>query len=282
MVSVLVCGLLAACTPFPRAELTTYSQTFAAFQEVSGTVLDIVAPYERMAIRPSTFTTEDCPAGGVLSPDPFCYEIRDVFATIGDPPLVGSYRDLIEVIARYNAILVAYSDGVSLRFIQQDLDGFAAGVAAASADAAADLTGVITDLTPAAEQLTGYSDRQSLLALLNQTFPKVDAAFAALARESGALFSNVATGTTGAVRLGGNRQTLAARRTELRNVIANWTVLIDETRGLLQDMNFALNNPDNLEVRLRNLQDEAIPVNAGFEVLRRQLAELGTAGSLAP
>jgi hypothetical protein len=54
--------------------------------------------------------------------------MRDAYADIGDPPLVAAYRNLADVILRFNRLLIAYADGISGRLLAQDLDGLSASV----------------------------------------------------------------------------------------------------------------------------------------------------------
>ena len=72
--------------------------------------------------------------------------MRDAYADIGDPPLVGAYRNLSNVVLRFNTLLVAYADGISDRLLKRDLDRLSTSV---------------TDLTrpPTARVLLSLSDR---------------------------------------------------------------------------------------------------------------------------
>ncbi|MEO9514522.1 MAG: hypothetical protein ABJH45_18845 [Paracoccaceae bacterium] len=279
---VLAVGFLVACTPLPKAELNAYARTFEAFENVSNKVLDIVAPYERAATRKTNYTTTDCPMDQprVLSNDPFCHQIRDAFATIGDPPLVKSYRNLISIIARFNVIVIAYSNGVSLQFIKQDVDEFSNIVGVFGATATAEFTELVDELTPLVQQSSNIRDRRELQIFLTANFETVEAAFQRMAIQSGALYTNVDTGTLRLIGEGGvNRKALESRRRELRSILANWTVLIEETQDLLQGMEFAISNPENLEVRIRNLAENSFEVFAGFEALNAQTAAIGTDGA---
>jgi hypothetical protein len=73
----------------------------------------------------SVIIARPCRAFGT---DPYCYELRDGYADIGDPPLVGAYRNLANVILRFNTLLVAYSDGISGRLLRQELEGFSSSI----------------------------------------------------------------------------------------------------------------------------------------------------------
>ncbi len=271
------------CTPPPTAELSAYRQTFVAFEAASDAVLNVVAPYERAALRASgaerSCNDEEPLHRGNLA---FCYGARDAFATIGDPPLVGSYRNLIEVIARFNTIVIAYSEGVSFRFISQDLEEFSKSVDAfASSSVSEFVSAQITNSGRFLERASDLSDRPALLEFLHETYPIVDEAFLVMAVQSARLVGTIETGTsvlTGEQpALGGQ---LVARSLEVRSIIANWTVVLDETRQALEGMGFALTNPENLEVRIRNIGDDAFQLNLGFEAIQRQITELGAGNAL--
>jgi len=271
-----------SCTPLPRAEVAAYQQTFDAFRSVSMSVLDIVAPYERAATRKRSYTASDCPGETdvVLSQDPFCYGIRDQFATIGDPTLVGSYRNLIEVVYRFNTIITAYSDGISIRFLKQDAEEFAALAGPFLAGASETVSGAVDSATPLATQAANLSDRNELLVFLAENHARVTSAFEEMALRSGRLYGTVNSGTAVLTANDpGLRATLNPRRQEIRTIIANWTVLIDETKDMFETMQFALSNPNNLEVRLRNLDETTFEVRAGFATLEGQIAAIGSNGA---
>ena len=78
----------------------------------------------------------------------------------------------------------------------------------------------------------------------------------------------------------GADQALVTRRKEIRRLIANWTVLLDDTRRLLRELKAAIEVPDGLETQLRNL-DSAVKARVDTSVLKREIATLGTP-ALAP
>lgn len=273
---------VAGCTPLPTAELNAYVRTFQTFDEVSNDVLDLIVPYERAGTRRTNYTSANCPDDqpNVLVNDPFCYGIRDAFATIGDPALVNSYRNLIETVVRFNAIIVAYAEGTSFRFVQQDVDAFSNAIGVLGATATREFTGLTAALQPVAAQSLALRDRRALQDFISANVGLVETVFAEMALQSGALYANVDSGTQYLIAVGaGNTAALRSRRGELRNIIANWTVLIDQTRDLLQGMEFAIANPDNLSVRLRNLGGETFEVSADFRALRDQISAIGTGGA---
>ncbi len=267
-----------ACTPFPKAELNSYTKSYALFEEVSNDVLDLVIPYERISSRSQSAASEKCLHGGVLSGDPYCYEIRDSFATIGDPKLVDSYRNLLAVIGRYNAILLAYSDGATMKFIQQDLDGLTGLLGGVGDSVATELVTAFSGIKPVSSKISAVKDRHTLGLFLVDSHALVDTAFVALSQNTNALYANVSTGTAKAkAKRGANVAALNSRRKEIRDIIANWTVLMDENRKLLGELKFAIENQNNIEVRLRNLSDDALPVHAGLQTLKGQISNLGAA-----
>ena len=313
----------AACAPLPRVELAAYTASYAETREITDSVLDIVVPYERVVIRyairnrrvvtvaddvpdnidPSLFKNPDevrkvtftravvvrnpC-AERSAGPDPFCYELRDAYANIGDPPLVGSYRRLADVIARYNALLVAYSDGASGRLLASDLAALNSAVGKISeaapitnvAGAATFVSGfnaVVGRFAPIAEQTGTLADRERFRRFLLDNYPAIDEAIRLMARNSAILYENVAVGTNlFRIRSRTSSTALKSRRREIRNLIANWTVLLDESRRLLGELYVAMENPNGLESRLRNLNESAVQARIDTSTIKKQIAELGT------
>lgn len=115
-VAALAAPLLTACTSLPTAELTAYTTAYSDTQGITNSVLDIVAPYERITIRyanmaagtgvsmPSSLPP---PCADPIDPsNPYCYDTRLGYADIGDPPLVAAYRRLSDVVAKFNSLMV--------------------------------------------------------------------------------------------------------------------------------------------------------------------------------
>jgi len=230
---------------------------------------------------------------GVGGADPFCYEMRDAYADIGDPPLVGAYRNLSNVVLRFNTLLIAYADGISGRLLERDLDVLSASVTELSQIApimsisgvgafTAGFSGVVTGLKPIAGIAGRITDRVQLRDFLLQNYAVVDEAIALLAMNSVELYANVAVGTNLYRRMSapGADQALVTRRKEIRRLIANWTVLLDDTRRLLRELKAAIEVPDGLETQLRNL-DSAVKARVDTSVMKREIATLGTP-ALAP
>jgi hypothetical protein len=66
------------------------------------------------------------------------------------------------------------------------------------------------------------------------------------------------------------------RRREIRRLIANWTVLLDDNRRLLRELKFAIENSDGLETRLRSLNDSTVVARIDTSAIKKQIATLGT------
>jgi hypothetical protein len=98
-----------------------------------------------------------------------------------------------------------------------------------------------------------------------------------MAENSEQLYANVAVGTLNfEVKVpGSNTQALNARQREIRRLIANWTVLLDDIRVLLSELKTAVEVPNGLETRLRNL-DSTMKARIDTSTLKKQIATLGT------
>ena len=125
-------------------------------------------------------------------------DMRDGFADIGDPPLVGAYRNLANVILRFNTLLVAYSDGISGRLLRQEIEGFTSSINEISKLApitnisgagtfAASFTGIVNSLLPIADLAGGVVDRAQLRTFLLDNYEIVDQALLLMAQNSSKL-----------------------------------------------------------------------------------------------
>ncbi len=303
----------------PRVELVSYISAYSETHKITNDILNIVIPYERIVIRYAaerrtrtissaqvdptcvpelqengckkrkTYKTEivvlesTC-LNGYRGPDQFCYELRDGFADIGDPPLVGAYRNLSKTIARFNAILAAYADGVSIKFIQQELSILSSDIVElgknpyfSTSSAEAWIGDFVKNFLPLAKLALDVRDRAQLKEFLVDNYKIVDFAMENMVVNSPALYANVAVGTNlynGAPSTVDIRS-MKKRRKAIRKIVANWTVVLDDSRQLLSALKFAIDNPNNLEVRLRNLDEPSVTVRSNVEVLKKQIAELG-------
>jgi hypothetical protein len=224
----------------------------------------------------------------VTGSDPYCYEMRDGYADIGDPPLVGAYRNLANVVLRFNTLLIAYADGVSGRLLQQELGALSSAVTELSK--ASPITGIsgaaafatsfdalVNGLAPIVTITGRFIDRSELRNFLLANYDVVDEALILMAKGSVNLYANVAIGTNNFRRLvaPGADRALLVRRREVRRLISNWTVLLDDTRRLLGELRLAVETSDGLETRLRNLEG-AVQARIDTSAVRKQIATLGT------
>ena len=235
----------------------------------------------------TTLSGSGC-GSGIGGADPFCYELRDAWADIGDPPLVAAYRSLSNVVLRFNNLLVAYADGISGTLLEQDVNSLSAAagnltqlapIAAISGAGgfAAGFSGAVSALAPIAGIAGRIADRAQLRSFLLENYENVDKAIALMATGSAELYANVAIGTNLFRRLTapGAGQSLIIRRQEIRRLIANWTVLLDDNRRLLRELRAALAAPDGLETRLNNL-DPPVKARIDTSVIKKEIATLGT------
>ena len=213
--------------------------------------------------------------------------MRDGFADIGDPPLVGAYRNLANVILRFNTLLVAYSDGISGRLLRQEIEGFTSSINEISKLApitnisgagtfAASFTGIVNSLLPIADLAGGVVDRAQLRTFLLDNYEIVDQALLLMAQNSSKLYANVYVGTQlFQIRTRGAGENLNTRRREIRRLIANWTVLLDDTRRILRELKIAIEASDGLETRMRNLEATVIS-RINTSAIKKEIATLGT------
>jgi hypothetical protein len=191
-------------------------------------------------------------------------------------------------VARFNALLVAYADGVSAKLIEQDLASLSATITTIGSLApvssvsgasifASRFNGLAGKLLPIASIAGPIVDRAQLRSFLLDNYDLVDEAIELMVTSSPTLYANVAVGTPlFRITARGAGATLNTRRREIRRLIANWTVLLDEDRRLLRELKSAIEAPDLLEVRLRNLNESAIVARIDTSAIKKQIATLGT------
>jgi hypothetical protein len=253
----------------------------------------LTAPRPTPAAPSSGLTLPGSCSRMVGGADPYCYEMRDGYADIGDPPLVGAYRNLANVVLRFNTLVIAYADGISGRLLQQELGGLASSVNELSkvspvaginhaAAFSASFSALVSGLAPVVSLAGGFYDRAALRQFLLVNYPIVDEALVLMARDSVELYANVAVGTNLFRRrvAAGSDQSLVLRRREIRRLISNWTVLIDDTRRLLGELRLAMETADGLETRLVNLEG-TVRARIDTSAIKKQIATLGTP-TLAP
>jgi len=213
----------------------------------------------------------------------YCYPLRDAYATLGDPPLVAALRRTADAVWRYDRILAAYAQGVSSALLVADLQRLKSRIDAglALSDTAAPavpgaLTAAFAALGPIAAEVGAQRDRAALGQLLLRHQPAVDSAYVAMAMASTELFNNVYVDMNNRiVARPEERAALLRRRDEIRSVIANWTVLLDDTRILLAELKIAVESPQALEPRLREMGVLSIRALGRTSVVRNQIDTLG-------
>jgi hypothetical protein len=142
---------------------------------------------------------------------------------------------------------------------------------------AAGVSSLVVRLIPVAGIAGGIADRAQLGDFLLTNHGLVDEAIELMTTNSVTLYANVAVGTSLSLRRAGSAgQALVARRRDIRGLIANWTVLMDDTRRLLGELKSAIEHPDRLETRLRNLNESVVTARIDTSAIRKQIATLGT------
>ena len=181
----------------------------------------------------------------------FAAELQGLRRTATCRPKVGELSSSVNELTRLAPI-----SGIS--------GGF--GVAASFANLAASLAPIAG----------GAYDRTQLRTFLLANYDTVDQALGLMARNSVELYANVAIGTQlFQIRHRGFAESLNPRRREIRRLIANWTVVLDHTRRILAELKLAIESPDGLETRLRNLNETAVMSRIDTNTIKKQIAGLG-------
>ena len=278
--------LLGACaTTVPKVELDAYIGGYDKVQQTTNTLLELVVPFEREVMRSvassaGSATSGDCPTGR----NAYCYALRDAYATIGDPPLVQAVRRTSDVLLRFNKLLTAYTAGASAKLLAADYARLQArvGVLGGLVETASPGIGPAISIAKSlgssvAGPLAASADRAQFGVFLQQNQANVDQAFGLLAESSEALYGNVRTATDirkAAAANATERAALDQQRTEMRQLLANWTVLIDDVRVQLRELSWASAHPDGLETRLLNLGNAGLETSTNAEILNREIIGL--------
>lgn len=225
------------------------------------------------------------PRGGDI---PYCHAARSGYATIGDTPLVASVRNLSEVVDRFTAVLVAYSNGASFQFIRQDIGALtdqvgilgplasAVGAASTLGAAPAAFKTAADAVSPIAQAALNVKDRESLKTFLIDNHDLVDAALREISASSTDLYGNVSVGTVYLINADLSKaDALRDRQQKVRALLANWTVLVDEQRRTLARLKGALVDSGGFELRLRNLNEDAVKARFQAQVIQDQVKALG-------
>jgi hypothetical protein len=188
------------------------------------------------------------------------------------------------VLLRFNKLLTAYAAGVSAQLLAADYARLQAriGVLGGLAESASPAIGPAISIAKSlgesvAGPLAASADRAQFGVYLQQNHAHVDQALGLLAQSSQALYGNVKTGTDLRKRAAADasqRAALDQQRDELRRLLANWTVLIDDVRVQLGELAWASANPQGLETRLRNLSQTDAETAANAEILNREIIAL--------
>lgn len=299
---ILIPALLVSCTPMlPQAELDAYLIGYTKVQDATNSVLDLMTPFEREVIRslssieistsPAVDTSllvistdeaesqglSDCPTGK----NNYCYQYRDAYATIGDPPLVKSVRRTSNVLFRFNKLLAAYAAGASAEILEADFASLQADVGVLGMVAKESVPGIGQAIEIAkmlAKPLVASADRAQFGVYLKENHADVDKALGLLAESSEVLYSNVKLATqirrravnTSSVE----SKALVKQGEDMRRILANWSVLIDDVRVQLSELAVAAEHPENFETGLRNLGKIDIEMMTNTEILNRELLSL--------
>lgn len=298
--------LLAACSQGGSLQLerTAYLAAGEQARIATDQVLDVLAPYERInelkrTPKPLDGKAQECVGDQNLDPKvrqatvtPFrgyCDARRSAFATIGDPPLVAATRRLSDTIGRFDRVVTAYASGASFRLVRSDIEvlsetlgGLAevvklvASPAGAVADAAVDVA--------AFQPILDQADRAAMRDLIKLAGPTIDEALKAMALSAETHFGQVFNGQENILQLDRTRNVtaaqlaaLVARTARIRTLLANWVALIEQQRAALTELRNAAENPNRIETRLGDIEDETAPaIRLKADVVSAMAADLGT------
>ena len=259
------------------AEFITYKSVFDDSAAVSTSIIDQLAASERAIGRYARL------GGNTSAGKRFVVADAAYFSEQADPPLAAHYRKALDVISRYNTIMLGYATG-------QGFDQLDAEIQALATESAktADL---VTGTTKIAGQFTPY------LGLLHE-FAKLglSARSRAVFRDKALLYhddivSLIETMRDGAPEVfdiladpierdilnatisnAGTRE-LQAKHYKMRILISDWVVLMNRNIEALNAVTYAIENP-SLGPNLSGTTASLLELQTTVSAVRKRLAEI--------
>jgi hypothetical protein len=273
-----IIGLLvvsACASPVPQAELDAYRSAFTAARTANEAFLEQFASAER-ALK------------STAAADEFIAQDAAYYATSGKPPLTTQIERAFNAIAAYNDVLTTLAEGRSWDAIRPQIDRAAtsfsvlaglAGPQGAAVGAAIPLAGnLINELGSA---LRGVTDRKQAQQLIVDHTDDVVAVIDTLIKFSPDIHGIVqdyfkkaqATAAT-ENRMDDARAFKVKAESTSRTLVANWVVLLQDTKGALENLKAAaaegsLSGPDlaNIAFWSEEVSNHAVAVQTAAMAL---------------
>ncbi|NYZ15954.1 hypothetical protein HL658_25720 [Azospirillum sp. RWY-5-1] len=294
------CGALAGCAGTQGVpQFQAYSRAFDEFQAVSNALYDRAAHYERRnkLIALCTQARSEFPPAGIemrycrdgtytsrnFNADEAAYFVADV-----DPPHVAAQRQLLKIVASFNAALLAYAEGRALEPIQAELRKTAGEVellVSAVGGTAVPVGAALKALESAVGALVSASSREAFRQILLDQYAVVDKALVMVRDGAGAdgsggaslLFTVMTADLTRAIAgdpLKGAPERALREREDTRLVLSRWVILLDRVRRALRESRDVVAADATALDAAGGLAVTAGEIRASAEATRRALAGL--------
>lgn len=265
-------------SPVPQAELDAYRTAFAAARSANDAFLEQYSGVERAVIGEDPLEKFD-PAHAVY------------YASVGQPPLTRQISRAFAAVANYNDLLTILAEGRSWDGIRPQVERTANsfsevaglfGQQGAAAGVAIKLGGELFNQLGSA--LRSVTDRQQAQKLITDHTDDVTAVIDALIEISPGLYKEMThsmfEAQANAVVAGNEAEdkALTAKIKTVKALLANWVVLLQDTRGALENLKTAaiegsLNGADLADIAFwsQEVSNHAVAVKASALALAEKL-----------
>lgn len=259
-------------------EFTLYKRAFDESLAVATALIDRLAASERQVGRLGHFEPNKLGVDPVFKPEDAAY-----FSNHTDPPLAAEYRRAIVVINRYNELMLAFASGKGfdkaieqLNMLASEATLFAAPVGQTPVSAgyraiANDiLTLVAAERSREVFQASFRKTAPQLLILIDGMKAQTPVAFKNLAFFLEADLLNIDRGLRA-----GDVAALKAKHMELRVLLSDWVILLDQHAALIKATQMAIENP-RLGTELSGATEAVVQLRVTVDSVRSHLASIRT------
>lgn len=279
VVLALTITLLGCANHIGVGEFVLYNNAFNESKQASNEIIDMLSVAEREVQR-SAYEREHTLYSAHFDPD-----LASIFSDVGDPPLAARYRQSIAVIASYNTLMLSYANGEGF----ESLQGQAASLAESSlslletlqiAGEVSSIVGPYGDLFETlATSALEFRSRQVFRDELLASAPGVIELMQTMRDGSEDIFPNLVYKAENEIYLieagdaSGNIPKLRNNIYEMRIILSNWVLLMDNNILALSSVIDAVNNPSSAS-QMASAVKSVSELNQTALVIQKQIAAL--------
>ena len=257
-------------------EFQTYARAFDAVEDASDAVLNEIAASERR----EEISLLDSASNLRISETLLRQDIA-LFAPSADPPFVQSMRFAVASVAKFNDAMLAYAEGRAIGILTNQIGEIrAAGVGfeAPVAGAEAGFSNPIKKLTIGLEILANVGSREAFRSQLSGAVLELDNLLDVLINNSDTAFKSLTAPDFAELRNvrqvnSPEANSIRARISKKRAMLAEWLYLIQLSRSALADAVAAIEAPQSSSSRLVEAAVVAGDLMARADMIKRLATE---------